>query len=342
MLYIYTGKQNVLIIEDEPTQRHLLRDYLEKLNFTVFDAENGESGLAAWEDNLDVRIVITDLEMPSANGYDVIRKIRKNSSRDTYVIVLTAHDDKKVLVKALSLGADDFISKPIDRNELALRMESAKRQLRLKDQNKLVSRMAELAAVRSGEIDRHLKRTREYCRLLADDLRRNNPELGLTKETVDDLAHISVLHDIGKINIPDGLLNKRGRLTNKEYEIIKEHTVTGASFLKKLHEETGSMFLLLGYEMAIGHHERWDGKGYPQGVKGDKIPLSARIMAFADAYDAILSRRPYKDPLPAPHAETALIAEKGKQFDPLVVEAFERNTEAFLEIHNLYPDTDYF
>ena len=336
------GRQRVLVIEDEQTQRHLLRNFLEKLNFVVLEAEHGESGLEVWAGDRDIRIVITDLEMPETDGYDVIRSIRKETARDTHVVVLTVHDNKQVLVKALSMGADDFISKPIDLHELTLRMEAAKRQLRLKDQNKLVSKMAELAAARSGEIDSHLKRTREYCRILADDIRRHNPELGVTKEAVEDIAHISVLHDIGKINIPDGLINKRGKYTPKEYEIIKEHTVFGASFLKKLHEETGSLFLMLGYEMAIGHHERWDGSGYPQGLKGAKIPVAARIMAFADAYDAILSRRPYKDPLPAPHAEAVLVAEKGKQFDPVIVEAFERNRDAFLEVHNRYPDTESF
>lgn len=336
------GRQTVLIIEDEQTQRHLLREYLEKLKFHVLEEEHGESGLGVWSGNHDIRIVITDLEMPGTDGYDVIRAIRKEIARETYIMVLTIHDNKKTLVKALSLGADDFLSKPVDYNELALRMAAAKRHLRLKDQNKLVSKMAQLAAARSGETESHLKRTSEYCRILADDIRRNKPERGLTKDTVEDIAHISVLHDIGKINIPDGLLNKRGRYTPKEYEIIKEHTVSGASFLKKLHEETGSVLLLLGYEMAIGHHERWDGGGYPQGLKGEKIPLSARIMAFADTYDALLSRRPYKDPLPAKHAVAVLAAEKGKQFDPLIVEAFERTRDTFLDIHNSYPDAEYF
>lgn len=334
------GKQTVLIIEGEAAQRHLLKSHLESLEFTVLSAEDGKSGLVLWEQNRSVRVVITDLGMPEVDGFDVIKTICREDSRDTYVMVLTMHDKKDVLVRALSLGANDFISKPIEKQELSLRMAAAKHLLRLKDQNKLVSKIAELAAARTGEIDFHLKRTKAYCRLIAEDLHHNCPSLGITKEAVEDISEISVLHDIGKIFIPDNLLNKRGRYTPKEYDIIKEHTTLGAAVLKKLYDESGSPFLLLGYEMALGHHERWDGDGYPRGLKKEATPLEARIMAFADAYDAILSRRPYKDALPPAHADAMIVAQKGKQFDPNIVESYERNKEMFVEIHEKYPESN--
>lgn len=331
-------KARVLVIEDEATQRRLARGHLESLDCDVITAVNGKEGLDILEKNSDIRIVITDLAMPEMDGFQVTEAIRRTEKRYTYIMILTTQDDKQSLTQGLSLGADDFVSKPIVKQELALRLKSAIRLLRLEDHDRLVSTLAELAAVRSGEQDSHLKRIKEYCYLIASDLRKNHPELEISKQAVEDIADISVLHDIGKICIPDGLLHKRGKYSPKEYEIIKDHTVTGAKILKDLAIEAASPFLNLGYEIAMFHHEKWDGSGYPTGIQEGEIPLAARIVAFADAYDAILSRRSYKDPLSPSHAEKIISAEKGKHFDPLIVEAYLRNTEAFSEIHKKYPE----
>lgn len=330
-------QQKVLIIEDEATQRKILEQHLKKLDYEVLVAINGKDGIEQWEKAEGVRLVLTDLEMPDAGGFEVVKHIRNHETAHTYIMILTTKTDKESLVQGLSLQVDDFVGKPIIKEELDLRLKSAIRLLRLEDHDKLVVTLSELAAIRSGEPDTHLKRVKEYCRILAGDICENHPEAELSKQNVEDIANISVLHDIGKICIPDGLLHKRGRYTSKEYEIIKEHTTSGADILKDLYQETASSFLHIGYEIVLGHHERWDGSGYPKGLQGEEIPLPARIVSFADTYDAILSRRPYKDPLPLSTAATVIIEESGKQFDPMVVEAFKRNQKAFEEVYRKFP-----
>ena len=330
----------VLVIEDENTQRYMLQRMLERLGFKVFVAENGQEGLAVWAAARDeIRIVITDLTMPAGDGFTVLKEIRRLEKRFTYIMVLTTIDDKDALVECLRLGADDFVNKPVVGEEVGLRMQGALRLLRLKDYHALVGALVELAAERAGETVAHLQRTRMYCRVIAGDLRQNMPELGLTGQMVEDIAELSVLHDIGKNGLPDGLLNRRGRCSSREYEIIKDHAKIGGEMLKKLYEQNGSAYLLLGHDIAIAHHERWDGAGYPYGLKGDAIPLAARILAFAETYDSLRSRRPYKDPMTLDHTEIHIYGESGKQFDPRIVESYRRNREKFMEIHDSIADT---
>lgn len=330
-----TFRPTALIIEDEETQRHLLQNQIEKLDFRVLVAENGQKGLELWVEQMAaIRIVITDLDMPLVDGYEVIRAIRDQESYYTYIMVLTMNDNKESVIKALERGADDFVTKPILKEELALRLRAAQRILRLQDHHDLIAGLAELASERSGETGVHLQRTRQYCRILATDLIENSSQYHLSPQIADDIANISVLHDIGKQGIPDGLLNKRGRYSPKEFEIIKDHTTIGGDLLMKLYRKTGSAFLLLGHEIAMFHHERWDGMGYPKGLKGEEIPLSARIMCFADVFDALLSKRPYKDPLSLAHAENYIQEEQGKHFDPLIIDSYLRNRDRFMQIHN--------
>ncbi len=213
-------------------------------------------------------------------------------------------------------------------------MQGALRQLRLEDHYRLVGGLVELAAERAGETGAHLQRTKQYCAVIAEDLRIHHPELGLSEQMVEDIANLSVLHDIGKNSLPDGLLNKRGRLLAEEYETIKQHTTIGGAILKDMYNQTGSVFLLLGHDIAIAHHERWDGFGYPAGQQGEDIPLAGRIMAFADVFDALLSRRPYKDPFSLSYAEVYIKQESGKHFDPMIVESYQRVKHVFMDIHN--------
>jgi putative two-component system response regulator len=330
----------VLVIEDENTQRHLLIKKLEKLGFRVFGADNGRAGLEMWlAGQNEIRIVITDLQMPECDGLTVLKEIRRHEGRYTYIMVLTTSDAKDTLVEGLRLGADDFVHKPVVTEELELRMQGALRLLRLQDYRALVGAMVELAAERAGETITHLQRTRMYCKVVAEDLRQYLPELGLTEQLVEEIGELSVLHDIGKNGLPDGLLNRRGRCTPREYEIIKDHARIGGDMLKRLYEQNGSAYLQLGHDIAIAHHERWDGTGYPYGLKGDAIPLAARILAFAETYDGLRSRRPYKDAMSLDHAEIHLYGEAGKQFDPRIVESYRRNREKFMEIHDSIADT---
>lgn len=326
----------ILIIEDQAVQRHLLDSQLQSQGYEAVTAASGEEGLAILHARPEIRMVITDLSMPDMDGVAVVQAIRARQQRYIYVMVLTGNENKESLLRALTAGADDFVTKPILPEELQLRLLAANRLLRLEDQDKLVGGLAELAAVRAGEEASHVQRMKRYCLLLADDLRQHQPNLGLTRQMVEDIASASVLHDIGMMSVPETLLNKRGRLSAKEMQLVREHAAEGSDMLRALYEENGSPYLLLAFEMAGSHHERWDGSGYPQGLQGKAIPLAGRIVALADTYNVLRSRRPYKDPMPASHTEQVIIAERGKHFDPLLVDSFIRIKEQFAEIHDQF------
>ena len=338
-----TKSPAVLIIEDEPTQRQLLQAMLEKYGFTILTADNGADGIAAWRANkAKIRIIITDLMMPAVNGLEVIDAIRSEEESYTYIMALTQSSGKEIIVKVLEHGADDYVSKPIVPQELKLRMQAALRILRLQDYNVLISGLAELAAERSGETAAHLKRIKRYSYILAGEIcaQKTNPDKGIT--FAEDIANLSVLHDIGKNSLPDGLLNKRTRYTTREFEMCKEHTTLGGDILSRLHRETGSPYLLIGYEIAMYHHESWDGSGYPKGLKGNEIPISASIVGFADVYDSMLSRKPYKDALPLSYVEEMIEAQKGKRFAPQVVDAYQKQRKQILTVRKEIPDSDFF
>ena len=334
-------KPTILVIEDEMTQRNLLKKKIEKLGYHVLTAENGGDGIATWsKDMMAIRIVITDLLMPHTDGFQVIKEIRAQEKLRTYIMALTTRDDKEALIKALSTGADDFVAKPIVSEELTLRLRGARRLLRLQDHHCLVSGLAELAAERGGESSAHLQRTKQYCAVLAADLMKEREDQEITEQLVEDIATMSVLHDIGKNGIPDALLMKRGRYTPKEYEIVKEHTVIGGKILMDLYQQTGSHYLLLGHEIALSHHEKWNGSGYPHGLKGLAIPLAARIMCFVDVFDNLLSRKPYKDAMPISFVEKYVHEEMGVSFDPDIVACYGRNKPRFLEIQRALPERE--
>ncbi|MBU1566457.1 MAG: response regulator [Proteobacteria bacterium] len=334
-----TIKPATLIISNESTDRGLLAEKLEEQGFYVLIAENGQVGIEIWAEKMNaIRIVITDLAMVPVDGLEVIKTIRDQQELSTYIVALTAEGVGMQQQNLLHDGPDAWMQKPVQVDQLEALLHSAKLQLRLNDCSDLLAGLAELAAERGGETVGHLQRTKRYCFVIADDLCGQCPALGLTERQVQDIAEISVLHDIGKIGLPDGLLTKRGRYSPKEYEIIKDHTIIGGNLLKKLYQRSGSVYILMGHEMAMTHHEKWAGGGYPLGLQGEEIPLAGRIMAFADVYDALLSRRPYKDPLSLYHAEHAIKEGKGSHFDPLVVESYERNRQRFVEIYNDFKD----
>lgn len=331
-------KPIALIIENEDTQLHLLASQLETSGYEILATDSGQQGITLWSENQErARIVITDLAMEGVDGFEVIKTIREQEKLHTYIMALTALDDKGSLIRALEYGADDYVNKPVIQEELQLRLNGGERLLRLQDHTHLVGALAELAASRSGETSTHLQRTKMYCHLLATDLLRDEDSTGNVAQLADDIAAISVLHDIGKQGIADSLLGKRGRYTPKEYEIIKAHTTIGGEILMDLYRKTGSSYLLLGHEIALYHHERWDGAGYPSGLKGEAIPLAARIMCFADVFDALLSSRPYKDALSPAHADSYIVGERGKHFDPEIVDSYLRNRKKFLDIHYSLP-----
>lgn len=328
-----TEKPQILIVEDEGTQRKILQNHLETLGYDVIAASSGNTAMKLWSEH-KIRLVLSDLEMPDGDGFELVKYIRANETCYTYVMILTTNTEKEQLITGLTLQADDYITKPVIKQELELRLKAANRLLRLEDHDKLIVAFAEMVALRSCETAPHLQRLKSFCKVIGEELYENYPDLGLNRQLINDIINLSVLHDIGKITIPDAILTKRGGYSAKEFEIVKNHTINGANVFKELYLETGSLFLRTAFEIILFHHEQWDGTGYPYNLKGTEIPLSARIVAFSDALDAILSRRPYKDPLPFSSAAKLIIAEKGKQLDPEIIDLFERRLDAFEAIHN--------
>lgn len=328
----------VLVVDDDMGQRFILKTSLESDGYKVIEAENGLQAADILSEYSDIRLLLTDLAMPKMNGYELIKSVREKEVRYTYIIVLTSMDDRDSLLRALSLGADDYLTKPVFPNELKLRLKSGMRLIRLESQDELILSMAKLSEYRSEETGFHLERVTHFTRIIARDLSMHHPEFGLTLRLADEIALVSPLHDIGKVAIPDNILHKPAKLTDEEWEVMRQHTIIGGNLIKEIHDKTGSQYLMFGYEIATFHHEKFNGSGYLNGLKGEQIPLSARIMAVADVYDALTSRRSYKEPFPHEKAKALIINEAGSHFDPRVVDAFLRQEDMFLSIKAQFKD----
>jgi putative two-component system response regulator len=287
------------------------------------------------------RLVVSDWEMPGMNGLELCRAIRSNDFQGyVYFILLTGHNTPHEKVEGLNAGADDFITKPFDAAELLARVRAGERVLSLETREMAIFAMAKLAESRDPETGWHLERVRSYSKVLAQHL----STTAKFRDTIDQefvrLIYLtSPLHDIGKVGIPDGVLLKPGRLSDREFEIMKSHTTIGAQTLDAALQMFPEVkFLQMAREIAIGHHERVDGTGYPQGLKGDSIPLSARIVALADVYDALASKRVYKNAFTHEVAKSIIVKDAATHFDIDVVEAFLAIEEQFIRIRDMFAE----
>lgn len=319
-------KPRILIIDDTPSNIRVLLDALQD-HYTFSAANRGQRGLElARSQSPD--LILLDLSMPEMDGYQVLQALQQDRRTASIpVIFLTGRNDEDDEERGLDLGAVDYITKPFRINAVRARIQN---HLELKahredSQLSAILAMSKVAEARDGETGDHLERTRQYCRLLASHL----AQLGLYPETVnDDFVHsiyqASPLHDIGKVAIPDDVLKKPDRLTPDEFEIMKSHTLRGAETLasvSRLHPD--NPFLKFGMEIARWHHEKWDGSGYPDQLSGTQIPLSARIMAVADVYDALTSVRCYKPAMSHQEALAFIREQSGKHFEPALVNALQ-------------------
>ena len=314
----------ILIVDDEEISLEVLRFALERERHEVQIARNGREALAAMAEGRH-HLVISDWEMPEMNGLELCRAIRSRGSSDyIYIILLTAREGRESIVEGLATGADDFITKPFDPDELTARVRVAERILSLDTRNMTIFALAKLAESRDPETGQHLERVQSYSRLLADQLMRAGQYPNeLDGDFVNLIYETSPLHDIGKVAIPDCVLLKPGRLSDEEFQIMKTHTVMGAQTLEAAAKKyPQAKYLKMAREIAESHHEKWDGQGYPNGLKGDEIPLSGRIVALADVYDALVSRRVYKGSFTHVTARAIISQGNGTHFDPRVVAAF--------------------
>ncbi len=328
----------ILIAEDDDISRDMLEHTLSEAGFEVTSVRDGAEALEALRDG-NCRLVISDWDMPQLNGLDLCRTIRRGECAGyIYVILLTSHDSAEETVEGLAAGADDFIKKPFEPSELVMRVRTGERLLSLESREVTIFALAKLAESRDPETGAHLDRVRNYCRLLAQNMAAN-PAFSdqIDGEFIRLIYATSPLHDIGKVGIPDHVLLKPGLLNESEYAIMKTHAELGAETLgAALDQFPQAKFLRMACDIAATHHERWDGSGYPKGLRGNEIPLCGRIVAVADVYDALCSRRVYKEAYCHSVARSIISEAAGKQFDPEVVSAFLASEEQFLAIRDRF------
>jgi putative two-component system response regulator len=289
------------------------------------------------------RMVISDWEMPGMDGVELCRRIRAAESPGyVYVILLTSRDEIQDVVEGLNAGADDFMTKPFHPDELRVRIRAGERILSLETREVAIFAMAKLAESRDPETGEHLERMRSYSRLLAQHLATTREFADTVDEEYVRLVYLtSPLHDIGKVGIPDSVLLKPGRLSNREFEIMKQHALIGAETLAAAARQyPGVAYLRMARDIAAGHHERFDGSGYPAGLVGRDISLAARIVAVADVYDALTSKRVYKPAFAPDIARNMIVGDSGRHFDPALVAAFVENEDRFLAIREQFAESE--
>lgn len=360
------NKRTVLIVDDTPANVSLLNNIL-KDKYRTKIATNGEKALRLACSDATPDLILLDIMMPEMDGYEVCEQLKANpQTADIPVVFLTAKVSEEDETRGLAMGAVDYITKPISP---PIVLERVKNHLMLKEARDLLQHqnqiledkvrertkqlgelqdvameaMGALAETRDPETGNHIRRTQLYVKLLAEKLSEQERfEEYLSPERITLLFKAAPLHDIGKVGVPDAILLKPGKLTDDEFEIMKLHTVYGrdaiAAAETKLSEP--SEFLTIAKEIAYSHQEKWDGSGYPESLSGDAIPVSARVMAIADVYDALISRRVYKPPFPHGKAIQIMSEGRGTHFDPDMLDAFLEISDEWKAVAETYVDTE--
>lgn len=325
----------ILIVDDDVVCGELLRETLYQLGNeeveTEFNAEDAYDRIC----NENFRIVISDWQMPGMSGLELCNKVRSRPFGEyVYFILLTSLNRGSHLCQGLEAGADDFLSKPFDPCELQVRLNVANRIVALENRNLIVFSLAKLAESRDPETGAHLERMREYSRELAMYLASEDEFASeINSDFIRAIFLTSPLHDIGKVGIPDSILLKPGKLSVEEFEVMKQHTTIGSQTLEAaLAACPNAEYLRLACDIAASHHEKFDGSGYPRGLRGNEIPLCARIVAVADVYDALTTKRVYKEAFSHEVAAKIIIDGSGSHFDPRIVQAFIAKQRVFQDI----------
>lgn len=328
----------LLVVDDELVSRMKMERLLQNLGYKTLAATSGREGWEMWKSERP-RIVITDWNMPDMDGIQLCRRIRTAEQGSyTYIIFVSGKNDIRDIITGMEAGADDYISKPFNKDEVLLRVKAGERVINLQSKETVIFALAKLAESRDEDTGNHLERVRHYSRILSEHLlNRPEPPPELDQTLVENVFLTSTLHDIGKVGIPDYILLKPGRLDDKEFGIMKSHTEIGYRTLTEALEQAPEAdYLKVAAEIARYHHEKYDGTGYPCGLKGDEIPIASRIFALSDVYDALVSKRPYKEPFTHDRARSIIIEGRGSHFDPQAVEAFLACEQRFVDIHGQY------
>ena len=350
-------KPKILVVDDEDRNRRLMEALLVPLGYEVILAVDGEDALRKVQET-PPDVILLDVMMPGINGFDVAKQLKENEETKIIPIVMvTALQDVESRIKAIEAGADDFLSKPVDKTELQTRVHSlvqvkayndhmrdyqkeleaevAKRTEELRKAFETIKtasldtiyRLSRASEYKDEDTGAHIKRMSNYSAAVAR-------QMGLNDDTVERILYAAPMHDVGKIGIPDRILLKPGKFDPDEWEIMKQHAVIGGSILSG----ADSGFIKLAEVIALTHHEKWDGSGYPRGLRETAIPLAGRITAIADVFDALISKRPYKEPFPLEKSFTIIREGRGSHFDPEVVDAFFAVEKEVLSIRETYKD----
>jgi putative two-component system response regulator len=365
-------KKSILFVDDEANFQDSLKRILRRQHSTwdMFYAHSVDEALQQIEEKT-FDAIVSDVTMPGKDGFELLRILQgSEKTADIPVIILTGNGEHSLKRRALEMGAADLLSKPINSEDLLARLHNVlrlkayqdelKKQKEILDQNvkertaeleesrlDIILRLGKAAEYRDEETGNHIIRVGCYCRAIAE-------ELNMEHEFIEKIFLTSPLHDIGKIGIPDSILLKRGKLTPEEFKVIETHCRIGQEILKQdpkglkpflefhrnhaLLQKIHNPILEMASDIALYHHEKWDGSGYPQGIQGTDIPLVARIVTLADVYDALRSTRPYKPSFSEEKTLSILQEEKGSHFDPMVFAAFEKVLDEFRSIHEHFSD----
>lgn len=361
------AKATILAVDDTPDNLLLISGLL-KDEYHLKVANGGERAIKIAQSDNPPDLILLDIMMPDIDGYEVCRILKADEKTSHIpIIFLTAKTEVEDETHGLEMGAVDYITKPISPPIVLARVKThlalKRMQDFLRDQNTYlesevkkrteevvaiqdvtIHAMASMAETRDNETGNHIRRTQHYVKLLAEHLR-THPHFSKflnDDKTIEMLFKSAPLHDIGKVGIPDAILLKPDRLTKEEFEVMKSHTTLGRDAIIHAEKNLGIEVPFLQYakEIAYSHQEKWDGSGYPQGLSGEEIPISARLMAVADVYDALISRRVYKMPMPHEDAVKIMLEGKGQHFDPDVIDAFMQCQAEFKAIGEKYSDSE--
>ena len=325
-----SNRSDILIVDDDPGILDLLKRTMEMTGHNCIGVNDGESALAIIAQK-PFDLVVTDINMPGMTGIELAKKILKNFSAD--IIVMTGQTKGYQYDEVINLGASDFVEKPFSIQEIILRIQRVLRERRLKEETRKsheelkqayldsIHRLVMASELKDEGTGDHIIRIGKYSSLISKKLHQSDL-------FIEAIGYASPMHDVGKIGIPDRILLKPGKLTKEEFDIMKTHSLIGA----KLLSQSKSRILQMASEIAMNHHEKFNGNGYPNGISGKDIPISGRIVAIADTFDALTSHRPYKDAYPREIVYDIIKKEKGEHFDPEITELFLENFDEFMEI----------
>ena len=338
------SKKKILIVDDSEMNRALLEDMLSD-DYEILEAENGmEATTIMHSHELDICLVLLDIVMPVMDGFDTLAMMNKNGwIKNMPVIMISAETASTYMDRAYSLGAVDYISRPFDERTVRHRVDSnvilGEKQKELssrltnqifekeKDNRLMIEILSHIVEFRNGESGLHVLHVHTITELLLKALKNKTDKYPLTQKDISLICNASALHDVGKISIPSEILNKPGRFTPEEFEIMKGHTVEGAKMLKDIPFRENEPLIKIGYQICRWHHERYDGRGYPDGLKGEEIPIAAQVVALADVYDALTSKRVYKPAYTPEKAVEMILNGECGVFNPLLLECLKDNAE---------------